>query len=321
MFTVTDLRRETFLDVQFKEIYELYKTHQQIYWTPEEIDLTNDKESFDALPSDEKQFIKKISTFFLISDAVVSDNVDLISTCTDFREAKAFYAIQNAIENVHIEVYGNIFSTLFDSKNSQLSIDEITAMPSVIRKRSFCMKDYGSMSDRKNLGLHVLSNTLVEGVFFAASFSGILWLKKRGKCPGIVKANEYIARDERLHWRFGCEIFKRFFSNLLTNEEVYGLVLEVYNIEEEFITDIISRDIGEMTQQSLTTYVKFCCNEILENIGLRPYFTDISQPFEFMKFLNYPVKANFFETRVTNYSLPSTQKRFTYNENDKLVYS
>jgi ribonucleoside-diphosphate reductase beta chain len=311
-FTEKDLQRETFLDIQLQDCYKLYKVHQQSFWIPEEIDLSSDGDSFLTLSLPEQIFIKKISTFFLISDAIVADNVDFISNRLAFREVKAFYSIQSAIENIHIEVYGNIFKTISDSKNI---IEEIFSMPSVIKKREFCTK----ILSESSLDQIVLSNLLVEGIFFASSFSGILWLKKRGKCQGIVKANEWIARDERLHWRFACEIFKKI--NTLTTEEIHAKIEEVYQLEKGFINDILKEDLGDMTRSSLYEYVKFCCNEILEYIGIEPYFPDVNQPFEFMKFLNYPVKANFFETRVTNYSLPSNSIPFAYDTKKKLVYN
>lgn len=311
-----DLKRETFLDIQLSNCYHLYKTHQQSFWTPEEVDLSKDRDSFLKLPSKEQEFIKKISTFFLISDAIVTDNIDIIAKELDFREIKAFYSIQSAIENVHIEIYGNIFEIVFDKKDAKSVISEILNMESVIKKRSFCLE----INKEKSLGKLILYNTLVEGIFFSASFSGILWLKKRGHCPGIVKANEWIARDERLHWRFGCEILKKFFINSLSETDVFNAIETVYQIEKAFVNDILPEDIGDMTKNSLLKYVKFCCNEILEHINFPPYFTQISQPFEFMKFLDYPVKANFFETRVTNYSLPSSEKGFVYKAEEQITY-
>lgn len=313
-FDKHDLRRETFLDIQSVDCFKLYKTHQQSFWTSEEIDLSTDRESFLQLSEEEKKFVKKISTFFLISDAVVADNVDIISNHLNLREIKAFYAIQSAMENTHIETYGNIFEIVFDKNDSESIIKEILSMPSVIKKRDFCSK-----ISKENLAKLVLANTFVEGIFFSTSFSGILWLKKRGKCPGIVKANEWIARDERLHWRFGCEIFKRFCS--LPKEEVYDVINQIAEIEKEFINDILETDMGDMNRISLDKYVEFCCNEILDYMGIEPYFKNISQPFEFMKFLNYPLKANFFETRVTNYSLPSDKGGFSYDGEKKYVYN
>lgn len=316
-----DLERETFLNCKDSIYYQLYKKHQRAHWTPEEVDLSKDINGFNQLPKEEQLFIQKISTFFLISDGVVSDNVQLIATCMERRDIKAFYAFQDAMENVHIEAYGNIFSKVFDCFDLKKAVDEIKKMPSVLLKREFCLKDYGIMDDKKNQAKLILSNILIEGVFFAASFSGILWLKKRGKCPGIVKTNEWILRDERLHWIFGCEIFKDFYSNYLDTAEIYNMVENVFTIESCFIDDILLCDLGDITKTSLLDYVKFCCNEILTHINVEPYFENVNQPFEFMKFLNFPDKANFFENRPTAYALPENSSRFDYNNENKYVYN
>jgi ribonucleoside-diphosphate reductase beta chain len=313
--TYEDIRKETFLDIQNPEFFALYKTHQQSLWVSEEVSLANDKESFLQLTDDEQTFIKKISTFFLIADKIVIDTIDLISKELDFQEVKAFYAVQTLIEIVHIETYSRIFDALFENTNAQSAIDEITNMPSVIRKREFCLN-----IKQHPLPLVVVMNTFVEGIFFAASFSGIIWLKKRGKCIGISTANEWIAKDERLHWRFGCEIFKKFFASKVSREEIYDIIETMYQIEKEFIYDILKNDIGEMNKEILCSYVKFCCNEILSHMGIEPFFDNVVQPFEFMKFLDYPVKTNFFEGRVTSYSFLSTTEEFSYTKDNELTY-
>ena len=319
MFSVEELKRETFLDRQDTPFYALYDVHRRSFWIPSEVDLSKDLESFKSLPVEEQNFIKKISTFFLISDALVCDNIDLIKCFSDYRDIRAFYSLQETIENTHIEAYCNIFKILFKCSDPKIAAAEIIKMPSVIKKRQFCRRDYGELAEKKNLALLILANTLIEGVFFAASFSGLFWLKKRGKCPGIVATNEWIARDERLHWRFGCELLK-LYLDYLKPTEIYNLLEEVVQIETEFIDDILETKMGDITRESLIEYTKHCCNEIMEYIGIEPHFKNVSQPFEFMEFLNYQVKHNFFEGRGTNYSLPSNNKRFTYKESGKLNY-
>jgi len=50
----------------------MYKKHVASFWTPEEIDLTQDLRDWEKLNANEKHFIKYILAFFAASDGIVS---------------------------------------------------------------------------------------------------------------------------------------------------------------------------------------------------------------------------------------------------------
>lgn len=305
--TVEDLKRETFLEIQEDVLYYLYKLHLQSFWLVEEINFEKDKEDFKTLPPEEQIFMKKICTFFLISDAVVGDAVENFAFAVPAREAKAFYSVQNMIENTHIETY----SKMFDIVNGNTDLDEclkaINQMTSILKKRSFCVKK------RTNIAEQIAAFVFIEGVFFAASFSGIFWFKNRGKCKGIVQANAWILRDENLHCRFGCEILKRYFKEEISAQEIYEIAVEVFEIECDFIRDLLPNDLGTMTKKDLTEYVKFCINSILALLSLNPLFERVTQPFPNMDYINFSDKTNFFENRVNNYNRKTKSAHFSYS--------
>lgn len=305
--TIEDLKKETFLEIKEDVLFFLYKLHLQSFWVVEEIDFDKDKEEYKTLPYGEQEFMKKICTFFLISDAIVGDAVEKFSFAVPNREAKAFYSVQNMIENTHIEAYTKMFDVVNGNSNLEECLKAINTMKSILKKRQFCIQQ------RESIAHQIAAFVFIEGVFFSASFSGIFWFKNRGKCKGIVQANAWILRDENLHCQFGCEVLKRYFKDEITEKEIYDIATEVYKIESEFIEDLLPLDLGTMTKADLVDYVKFCINNILEFLTLQPLFKGVKQPFDFMNYIYFPEKTNFFEGRVNNYNLKSTPTRFTYS--------
>ena len=49
---------------------------------------------------------------------------------------------------------------------------------------------------------------IVEGLFFAGSFCAIYYFRKRGLLPGLALSNDWIARDEGMHFSFSALMFK-----------------------------------------------------------------------------------------------------------------
>ena len=42
----------------------------------------------------------------------------------------------------------------------------------------------------------------MEGVLFSSAFAAIFWLKTKNILKGVINSNEYISRDEAIHYEF-----------------------------------------------------------------------------------------------------------------------
>lgn len=88
--------------IKYPDIWSLYKKHQSVHWTPEEIDLSKDMKDWEKLNDNERHFIKHILGFFAGSDGIVMENIAMrFSREVMVPEAKFFYAEQNIIECIH----------------------------------------------------------------------------------------------------------------------------------------------------------------------------------------------------------------------------
>ena len=64
--------------IEHDDIWEAYKQHMAMFWTAEEIDLSDDMRDWDELNDNERHFLKHILAFFAASDGIVNENLAVI---------------------------------------------------------------------------------------------------------------------------------------------------------------------------------------------------------------------------------------------------
>ena len=63
--------RHVIFPIRHPDIWNKYKQHMAVFWTPEEIDLATDMKDWEKLNDNERHFIKHILGFFAGSDGIV----------------------------------------------------------------------------------------------------------------------------------------------------------------------------------------------------------------------------------------------------------
>jgi ribonucleotide reductase beta subunit family protein with ferritin-like domain len=108
-----DNSRFTQLPYKYPLIQEAYDRQEASFWTAKEIDYTADINDWKSLSSDEQYFIEHILAFFAGADGIVLENImSRFSKEVTAPEARNFYALQGAMENVHGQVYSLLIDTL-----------------------------------------------------------------------------------------------------------------------------------------------------------------------------------------------------------------
>jgi ribonucleotide reductase beta subunit family protein with ferritin-like domain len=97
-----DPTRFTMFPLKHLDLWNAYKNHMKAFWTEDELDYPADKGDWAKLSNDERYFIEHILAFFAGSDGIVLENLIENFACeVQIPEARAFYAFQAMIENVH----------------------------------------------------------------------------------------------------------------------------------------------------------------------------------------------------------------------------
>jgi ribonucleotide reductase beta subunit family protein with ferritin-like domain len=88
----------------------------------------------------------------------------------------------------------------------------------------------------------------------------------------------------------------------LSEEEIHVLVREAVAIEREFIVDSIPCHLIGMNSGLMSQYIEYVADRLLVSLGYDKLFHS-ENPFDFMEMLSLQGKTNFFEKRVSDYSL------------------
>ncbi len=194
--------------------------------------------------------------------------------------------------------------------------DAIQNVPCINRKAQWVSK---WLNGSQNLLTRLIGFGLVEGLFFAGSFCAIYYFRKRGLLPGLALSNDWIARDEGMHFSFSALMFKtlrdKFNNNTLTNSDISDLSLipnnvpqsqfeeivrEAVSFEKEFVKDALPVDLIGMNEDLMCQYIEAVADRIADLFEFDRVF-NTENPFDFMENISLDGKTNFFEKRVAEY--------------------
>ena len=297
--------RYTIFPINYPDLWEVYQRHIASFWTSGDIDYEADNMDWEKLKEPEKKFILNVLAFFAGSDGIVLENImGNFSQEVQVPEARAFYAIQAAIETIHSEVYSQLIETFGENSAQKKELFEaIQTLPCVARKAEWAM----SWMDpkRSNFAQRLVSFAVVEGIFFSGSFCAIFWFKSRNLLVKTLgTSNELISRDEGLHCEFAVKLYAHI-VNRLTQQEIEDIIRPAVDIEYSFICESLNCPLIGMNADLMKQYIEYVADRLTVQLGYTPIYGS-KNPFNFMENISLDGKTNFFEKRVTEYQFAST---------------
>ena len=308
--------------IKNQEIWDRYKLHIQAFWTPEEVSLQDDLRDLQILNEREKHFIKNVLAFFANSEAMINENLaSRFYKEILMPEARCFISMQMLNESIHAEMYAlQIEAYVVDQQEKDMLFNAIQNVPCINLKAKWVSK---WLNGSQNLLTRLIAFGLVEGLFFAGSFCAIYYFRKRGLLPGLALSNDWIARDEGMHFSFSALMFKilrdKFNNNSLTDADLLDvnlitgnvvqsefeeIVREAVSFEKEFVQEALPVDLIGMNANLMCQYIEAVADRIADLFEFeRVYNTE--NPFDFMRALDVQNVTNFFEKRVSEYQRPT----------------
>ncbi len=288
------------------DVWGLYKRMFDCMWRAEEIDLSKDMVHWNKLSDNERHFIKMVLAFFAASDGIVIENLGMrFLSEIQLPEARAAYGFQLMIENVHSETYSLLIDTYIkDDAEKKTLFEAIDNFPCIKKKADWAIKWINDK--RSSFAARLVAFACVEGIFFSGSFCSIYWLKKRGLMPGLTFSNELISRDEGMHTDLAVMLFHKL-NKKLNKQKIKEIVKEAVEIEKEFICDALPCRLIGMNSKLMSQYIEFVADRLLVQLGCTKEYKS-ENPFDFMEMISLEGKTNFFEKRVSDYSLSSDKK-------------
>ena len=308
---VENPNRFVIFPIKYNDIWEYYKMHQAAFWTAEEIDLSGDLRDWENLSENEQYFVKNILSFFAASDGIVNENLaENFYREVQYPEAKFFYGIQLAMENIHSLMYSLLIDTYVsneDEKNKCFTA--LDNLPAVQKKAKWALDWIENASFQERL----VAFAAVEGIFFSGSFCSIFWLKSRGIMQGLCNANALIFKDENLHCDFAIHLLNNHIENKPSEKRIKEIILSALEIEKEFITESLPVSLIGMNSNLMKQYLEFVVDGLLVKFGCKKQF-NVEQPFKFMEQIAVETKGNFFESRTVEYQKAKLNETLSFTD-------
>lgn len=307
--------RYVMFPIQDNDIWKMYKKQEDCFWRVEEIDFSKDMDDWNKLSMNEKHFIKMILAFFAASDGIVLENLgSRFMNEVQLPEARAFYGFQMMMENIHSITYSTLIDTYIKNEDEKLKTFRALEHYSCIKKKADWAIKW--IQDKRScFATRLVAFAIVEGIFFSGAFCSIFWLKKRGLMPGLTFSNELISRDEGMHTEFAVLLYNKL-QNKINKRRIYEIVREAVEIEKEFIVESLPCRLIGMNSDLMGRYIEFVADRLVVQLGYDKIY-NTKNPFDFMEMISVEGKTNFFEKRVSEYSLAKINKDDTvFNDDD-----
>lgn len=288
--------------IQNEAIWAMYKHHEASFWAAEEVDLAGDGPDWnDKLTDNERHFIKHVLAFFAASDGIVNENlITNFAREVQLPEARCFYGFQQAIENIHSEMYSLLIDTYIKDPDEKANLfGALHTIPCIQKKAVWAFK-YADAANA-TFAERLVAFAAVEGIFFSGSFCSIFWLKKRSLMPGLCFSNELISRDEGLHCDFACLLYSQL-VNRLPESRVHQIIDEAVVIECEFVKTALPVELIGMNSTTMSQYIHCCADRLLRALGYAKIY-NVANPFEWMELISIDGKSNMHERRVGEYGV------------------
>jgi ribonucleoside-diphosphate reductase beta chain len=158
-----------------------------------------------------------------------------------------------------------------------------------------------------------------EGMSLFSSFVMLLNFQRYGKALGLCKITEWSLRDETQHVEGMSELFKIFCSEnpgVLTDSvkaEIYQYYRDAVALEDAFIDTAFKIGTPDgLTAAEMKQYIRFIANRRLRMIGFKDNWTDVQNPFPWLDWILAEGHTNFFEQRVSEYSVAGLTGNWEY---------
>jgi len=306
---------------EYLHIYKMYEDHESTFWRAGDInkDLQTDINQWKIKVSqDKRNALLKVLTMFLVMDGAVTENLVLrFYYEVQVPEIRCFYSSQIAIENVHNITYSNILRTYMALEN--MNLDEVMKLRYVVEKHPATKAKLEwttkFIADEK-LSFHerLVGFTCVEGIFFSVSFCVIFWIRKQGILPGLTLSNEFISRDEGMHAKFACAVY-RLLKYKLPQKRIYEIFSSAVDVEKVYARDVLVTSFLGFNADMMCQYVEFIADLLLILLGYQKLYNS-KNPFPWMSMISVDGKTNFHEKTVSEYAKDDGLNTISHNGNN-----
>jgi ribonucleoside-diphosphate reductase beta chain len=306
---ITELRPH-YKPFEYQTAFEFYKDQHRAHWLADEVPLSSDLNDWKLkLSESEKSLIGNILKSFAQTETYVNDYwATKVAVWFPKHEIKAMACAFADFESIHAEAYARLneelglddFEAFMEDEEAKAKIDRLVELP-------------GDTLRQKALSLAIFS-AFTEGVNLFSSFAVLMSFQLRNLMKGTGQIVEWSVRDESLHSKAGCWLFRTLMQenpeldNPMMTIDIYEACEISVGLEFDFIDKAFEMgEIEGLNKAQLKNFIKERANQKLIELGYNPLYNDIDpnllkQMEWFGHLTSGKTHQDFFAGRVTDYS-------------------
>ena len=318
--------RIPFKPFEYPEYYtEGWLKQMQAFWLHTEIPMQGDvKDWNENLSKEEKHLVGNILLGFAQTECAVSDYwTGMVTKWFPKHEIRQMAMAFGSQETIHSIVYSYLNETLgLDDFEGFLHDEAMKERFELLTNTTadWTPKDLDTNPKaRIEVGKSLaIFSAFAEGVALYSSFAVLYSFQMRNLLKGIGQQMKWSVRDESLHSKMGCQLFRHMceeFPELLeeAKEDIYKAAKIIIELEHKFIDKIFEMgDLENLKKNDLKEFITKRVNEKLAELGYNPipggddYFEyndkKASQLDWFYHLTGGVTHTDFFAIRPTDYS-------------------
>jgi ribonucleoside-diphosphate reductase beta chain len=295
---------------EYQDAFDFYKNQHRAHWLADEVPLASDLNDWKLkLNESEKNLIGNILKSFAQTEVHVNDYWSTkVSVWFPKPEIQAMARVFADFESIHAEAYARLneelglddFAAFMEDETSKNKIERLIEVP-------------GNTIEEKAISLAIFS-AFTEGVNLFSSFAILMSFQLRNLMKGTAQIVEWSVRDESLHSKAGCWLFRTLLQEQpeLDTDELRNKIIEACQLSVQLEFDFIDKafemgDVEGLNKDQLKNFIKSRANEKITELGYNAIYNDIEpsllkQMEWFGHLTSGKTQQDFFAGRVTNYS-------------------
>ena len=306
---ITD-KRDFYKPFEYQEAFDFYLDQQRSHWLADEVPLASDLNDWkQKLTESEKNLIGNILKSFAQTEVHVNDYwSSKVSQWFPKPEIVAMTSTFGSFEAIHAQAYARLNEAL-DLEDFKAFLEDEAALSKIERLVETPM---ATLSEKAQ-SLAIFS-AFTEGVNLFSSFAILMSFQLRNLMKGTSQIIEWSVRDESLHSKAGCWLFRTMLDEMpeLNTTQLRDKVTEACHLSVQLEFNFIDKafELGEVAGLNipqLKNFIKARANEKMIELGYTHVYNDIDpnqlkQMEWFGHLTSGKTHQDFFAGRVTDYA-------------------
>lgn len=299
--------RVAYRPFEYPHFYEYFQKQNQAHWLPTEVPMESDIADYRfRLSPEESNLVMQILRFFTQGDIEVNNNYNQhLIPFFPKPEIKLMLSAFAAMEGVHVWAYSYLNDSLGLPEREYTAFMDYTSM----RAKCDFIHQFTVKTPEELARNMAVFGAFMEGVSLFASFAILMNFPRMGKLKGVGQIVTWSIRDESLHSKGVCHLFRDFIAEhrdlwtLDFRNSLYHACEEMVRLEDDFIdTCFAMGPVPGLAPEQVKQYIRYIADRRLHDLGLDARY-HVTNPLEWLDMMvNAKEHTNFFENRATEYA-------------------